>query len=137
MSRQEFLNGLRNALAGKLSPAEIEKQVEYYDNYILSEARKGRREEEVLQELGDPRLIAKSIIASAGVSDSLEETYEETNDKDSNGFTLTGWPAAIVIIAIALVIIVVVVKIAIFLMPVILMVLAVLAIMYLIRNLKQ
>ncbi len=35
--------------------------VSYYQEYIELEVRKGRREEEVIQELGSPRLIGKNI----------------------------------------------------------------------------
>ena len=133
MSRQDFLDGLRTALLGKVSPEEIRKQVEYYDNYILSEVRKGRSEAEVLDELGDPRLIAKSIMASEGIEEHISTPYEDVEDTKGTEFTLSGWPALILIVAIALVIIWIVVKIAIFLMPVVLLVIGILAIVSLVN----
>ena len=36
--------------------------VQYYRNYIEEQAAKGRSEAEILAELGDPRLIAKTLL---------------------------------------------------------------------------
>lgn len=62
MSKREFIDRLESALNGKVSPSIVTENVNYYQDYINMEIRKGRREEEVLQMLGDPRLIAKTII---------------------------------------------------------------------------
>ncbi len=64
MTRSDFLDGLRKALNGQVSPAVISENLEYYRSYIASEQQKGRNEQEILDELGDPRLIARSIIAA-------------------------------------------------------------------------
>ena len=53
MNRTEFLTILRNQLAGQMQEGK---------DYIQSQVRKGRTEEDVLGELGDPRLIAKTLI---------------------------------------------------------------------------
>ena len=66
MTKQEFLNRLRAALSGKLSPAFVEDNINYYEDYIDTEMRKGRTEEEVLASLGDPRLIARTIVETNG-----------------------------------------------------------------------
>ena len=52
MNRDEFLRTLREALAGEVAPNIIEENVRYYDAYITDEVRKGRREEDVIEELG-------------------------------------------------------------------------------------
>ncbi|MGN0169307.1 MAG: DUF1700 domain-containing protein [Lachnospiraceae bacterium] len=75
MSRQEFLTELRIALQGQVSQATINDNLEYYENYIMQESRKGRTEQEVLDELGNPRLLAKTIISSAGQN--YESGYQE------------------------------------------------------------
>lgn len=62
MNKQEFLDRLRTALTGEVSQPLISENVRYYDDYIMTEVRKGRSEDEVLIELGDPRLIAHTII---------------------------------------------------------------------------
>ena len=37
-------------------------QLRYYDDYIRSERQKGRSEADIMEELGDPRLIARTIL---------------------------------------------------------------------------
>ena len=66
MSRQEFLDGLRTALNGEVAPSVIRDNLSYYEGYISYEMKKGRREEDVLDGLGDPRLIARTIIDTSG-----------------------------------------------------------------------
>ncbi len=62
MSRQEFIEKLRMALSGRMPSAAVADNVNYYEDYINMEIRKGRTEEDVPASLGDPRLIAKTII---------------------------------------------------------------------------
>ncbi len=59
MDKDKFLDGLRQALIGEVSPKVIEDNIRYYDQYISS---RPSEEERLLQELGNPRLIAKTII---------------------------------------------------------------------------
>ena len=61
MRKEEFLQTLRRALTGDVPPGVVEENIRYYDGYITEEIRKGRREEEVIEEIGDPRLIARTI----------------------------------------------------------------------------
>lgn len=69
MDRRTFTEDLRRALSGQLKAAVVDRHVSYYEEYIDMQFKKGMREEEILQLLGSPRLIAKSIIAAelAGV----------------------------------------------------------------------
>lgn len=62
MNRGEFLQGLQDALSGEVPPAAVQENLRYYDNYIRTEVQNGRAESEVLEELGSPRLIARTII---------------------------------------------------------------------------
>ena len=66
MNKQEFVDRLRMALNGRVSPGLVMDNVNYYQDYINTEIRKGRTEEEVLESLGDPRLIARTIIQTNG-----------------------------------------------------------------------
>ena len=61
MRKEEFLQTLRRALTGDVPPGVVEENIRYYDSYIGEEVRKGRTEEEVIREIGDPRLIARTI----------------------------------------------------------------------------
>lgn len=58
MNRQTFIDTLRRALYGRVSDYELADHIRYYEDYIQQEIMKGRSEQEVLGELGDPRLIA-------------------------------------------------------------------------------
>ena len=66
MSKQEFIENLRLALNGRVSPGVVTENLNYYNDYINMEIRKGRTEEEVLASLGDPRLIARTIVQTNG-----------------------------------------------------------------------
>ena len=62
MRKEEFLEKLRARLSQTMSVQEVTAQVYYYENYIQEQMRNGRSEEEVLAELGDPLLIAKTLM---------------------------------------------------------------------------
>ena len=49
MDKQEFVDRLRMALNGRVSPGLVMDNVNYYEDYINTEIRKGRTEEEVLE----------------------------------------------------------------------------------------
>lgn len=65
MTKQEFLAGLEEALAGEVSRQVLLENMQYYRSYIDGETEKGRSEADVLNELGSPRLIARTIIDAA------------------------------------------------------------------------
>ena len=62
MEKQEFLEKLRHALSGRLTPEAVAENINYYTDYINTEIRKGKNEEDVMAALGDPRLIARTIV---------------------------------------------------------------------------
>lgn len=64
MTKQDFLEELKNALSGEVPAEVLMDSYRYYANYIDEEIKSGRREEEILEELGKPSLIARSIIAA-------------------------------------------------------------------------
>lgn len=65
MKRQEFLEKLREALSNGLDSRTVHENVMYYQSYIAEEMEKGRSEEEVIDELGDPWVLARSVIDMA------------------------------------------------------------------------
>ena len=80
MNRQEFVGALERTLRGAgASEALILDNINYYSSYFQDEMRKGRSEEEIAKELGDPRLIAKTIIGVLEEDGYSEESgaYEE------------------------------------------------------------
>lgn len=81
MNKNKFLEGLKEALQGEISQAELNNQLLYYQNYIEDELRKGRTQEDILGELGDPRLIARTIVETKGNTASYDNGYY--GDKES------------------------------------------------------
>ena len=75
MNREEFLRGLENALSGNVPPSVVRDNLRYYDDYIRSEHQKGRSESDIMEELGDPRLIARTILDTT--PGAAEGEYEE------------------------------------------------------------
>lgn len=84
MNRSEFIEILRSQLSGQMQEGKAAAHVRYYEDYIQSQVRGGRTEEEVLAELGDPRLIAKTLI-DTNVEDGTE-SYEEYQSYGSDYF---------------------------------------------------
>ncbi len=61
MGKTEFLAGLRKTLFGRIPESEIEKNIAYYSEYFDTS---GKSESEVYEELGDPSIIARTIITA-------------------------------------------------------------------------
>lgn len=154
MNKQDFVNRLRMALNGKVSPALVSENVNYYENYINTEIRKGRSEAEVLQSLGDPRLIARTIIET-NTKGSQEEhqgadyqssSYRSagyqnegnTNHYDNSGaekkFRLPAWLFVIIIGVIIFLVLGVVMTILSFLAPAIIVFVVVIFLIKLFRD---
>lgn len=145
MNRYEFIERLRTALAGKVTQSTLNDNIRYYEEYLDSEIRKGRKEEEVLEELGNPRLLAKTIIEAnkqANQWGRTEENYNDTIDFgeenkrrqmmlhiNGNEYNIPGWAlillfvlAAVAVIAVVTTLLKVILPI---LIPIVLIVLAV------------
>ena len=75
MSREEFLRGLEDALSGNVPPSVVRDNLRYYDDYIRTERQKGRSERDIMDELGEPRLIARTIMDTT--PGAAEGEYEE------------------------------------------------------------
>ena len=90
MNKREFLKILKDSLEVSLEKDAIKSQLDYYDKYISDEINKGRTEKEVLDELGDPRLIAKTI-KTVSVGEAINEStatdddYNKNQQQDYNG----------------------------------------------------
>ena len=113
MSKNDFIKNLKKALEGSVSTNEVEAQINYYNDYIESEKRKGISEGEVIESLGDPRLIAKTIIDTNGnfsdnyVYESNSSNYREENSKfKSSKFKINTWYAKIIGIIVLILIVV-------------------------------
>jgi len=59
------LQGLKSELEGRVPYSVIQENLRYYDSYIMEEAAKGQTEDEVIESLGGPRIIARTIVDAA------------------------------------------------------------------------
>ncbi len=85
MSKQEFLKKLEQELELELPLKKVKEHIRYYNEFIDGEVRTGKSEEEVLEELGDPRLIAKNIISVSLENDlQYDDFHQSTNDQNTN-----------------------------------------------------
>ena len=152
MNRQEFLEKLRTALNGKVSPGVVAENVSYYEENINTEIRKGRSEEEVLDSLGDPRLIARTIAETQGgnegagygseqggrgqFSDQTARRNESSGHYESSRreFKIPGWVFLILGIVILVLVFSVVFSVLSVLLPPLLIILAVIFLVKLFRD---
>lgn len=83
MTSAEYISELKECLQGEVSSQVIQETVDYYGEYIIREVNSGKTEEQVIQELGSARLIAKSIIdAQAGAAHKEEAWRQETKRQE-------------------------------------------------------
>lgn len=67
MTKEEFIDGLRTALMGEIPDSEVYANIKFYEDYIRDKS-KTEGEDNTLAQLGDPRLIAKTIIETYQIS---------------------------------------------------------------------
>lgn len=92
MRKTEFLQELREALDGEVPASVIQSNVSYYDQYISQEAAKGRSEEAVIEEIGSPRLIARTIIdSSEGAGETNQGGSYTSGDAGGSGRTTSSY----------------------------------------------
>ena len=85
MTKRQFMEELRSSLEGMVSQAVIQENMNYYEDYINEQIRNGKNEQDVLNELGSPRLIARSIIDAKGEDDDYVQTQDEGTPEDMFG----------------------------------------------------
>ncbi|MDO4439559.1 MAG: DUF1700 domain-containing protein [Eubacteriales bacterium] len=112
MSQKEFLEELRIALSGRVSAESVLENIEYYRSYIEGEIQSGKSEKEVLDLLGDPWILARTISdAQDGTDDSIiNESGSREYDNDGEDTERTNmqfrelkfpwWKIALIILAV-------------------------------------
>ncbi len=88
MSKREFLEKLKAALMTRVSAQAVADNINYYEDYINTQVRMGKSEKEVVQTLGDPWILAKSIGDAAerqGSSERKEEYYQNSSNQEYYG----------------------------------------------------
>ena len=86
MSKEEYLRGLEEALKGEVPGSVIRDNLNYYNSYLSQEISKGRTMEDIISEIGEPRIVARTIIDSCEAAGETEDgygSYEDTGFGDS------------------------------------------------------
>ena len=133
MNRTEFLDTLRSQLSGQMHEGKVAAHVRYYEDYIRQEMNRGRSEQEVLEELGDPRLLARTIVETSSLKN--PDTVYTVDEEGQNSYgtsedrvkvhTFTGWKATllmVVVVAAIILFVVAILGLAFYLLPIILVV---------------
>ncbi len=94
--KDEYLALLSQALFGRMKQSAINAQIRYYENYILEQVAKGEDEQQVLEKLGSPQALAKSLCQFDKIKPAGEEVIVEPARKNrffeaskSRGFNMT------------------------------------------------
>lgn len=137
MTKKEFLDELRSHLIGRVDDRELQSQLNYYDSYITGELNSGKTMDEVINQIGSPQLIAKTILQAYSVKTdpisrqyNKEESYsgtDEYNEYDTRNDRDNLWKIipVIMLIFFAVLIIGFVFKLIILLIPVLIFCLAI------------
>ena len=68
------------SLNGRLEPQDVNENLRYYEDYINMQVRMGKTESEVMEALGSPRLIARTITDANGIAtQDYEDQVQEQN----------------------------------------------------------
>lgn len=87
MSKEDFLLELERALLSELPKTEVDSNLVFYKEFIAGEMEKGKSEQEIIEALGNPRLIAKTImetyaISSSNVKRNVNDYYNKSEYSD-------------------------------------------------------
>ena len=147
MKKSEFLIRLQEALEGDVSTTTIQENVRYYDDYISGEVRDGKQEDAVIEELGDPWILARNITQAPEVLDATNVYGEDMHRENRNNYGSGGhtqirivnswWKLMLILLCIVLVIIaviVIVLGIIRFLAPVLIPLILILIVLRLVKN---
>lgn len=147
MNRTEFLDTLRSQLSGQMHEGKVAAHVRYYEDYIQSQVRSGRDEQQVLDELGDPRLIARTLLDTDVDNGQLDyEEYSTYSDDAQNTqsssrnhvhvWRFDTWYSKLLAILILLIILFLVFHILTVVLPVFIMVALIMLAISIIRNIR-
>lgn len=122
MNKTEFLKKLEEHLEGQMEKSKIQAHIRYYREYIETQIKNGKSEEQLWKELGEPHLIAKTLLDADkdAVQDSYKnktyrenknEIYEEESENSIYGkykvfkLDLTSWYGKLIVIIFAVLLI--------------------------------
>lgn len=70
------MQGLKSELEGRVPHSIIQENIRYYDAYISEEVAKGLAEAQVIEDLGGPRIIARTIVDAALDTEDRPDGFE-------------------------------------------------------------
>ena len=82
MKKDDYIFYLNKALKGELPPEKVKYYTDYYRKYIDEEVRNGRKQQDVIDELGHPNMIAKSVIEAEKMSGGVNGHYEDVEEQE-------------------------------------------------------
>ena len=95
MNKNEFLHALGEKLKESLTASQIEEHLKYYNDYINKEESAGKQEQEIIDSLGDPTLLARTILETsnqgngayqgAAEGDIYQDDDNSYQDSNTNG----------------------------------------------------
>lgn len=137
MTKQEFLYALEAALSEELNSIQVNEQINYYRQYIEEQAASGRSESEVLDELGDARIIAHNIIDGIEEEPNYHRTTVTYTTGDEGEEGELSWKTKVktygtiaIIIAVVVLVLALVTRLIIWMLPSIIVIAVVLLIFY-------
>lgn len=77
------MQGLKSELEGRVPYSVIQENLRYYDSYIMEEAAKGQTEDEVIESLGGPRIIARTIVDAALDTEDRPDGFDSFESESS------------------------------------------------------
>lgn len=82
---EQFFKELEDALSGQVSEYEYRESIAYYRAYFQEQISLGKTVDEIIKQLGSPRLIAKSIIDARGMEEERGQSDYFDSRTDSAG----------------------------------------------------
>ena len=84
MTKEEYLLELEECIRGEVSDYELADSMSYYSTYFKDEMSMGKTESEIIQSLGSPRLVGRSIIDARGEKELQERAKGHYYDSSSS-----------------------------------------------------
>ncbi len=141
MGKTEFIDQLRKSLSGSLGSSTVNENIRYYQEYIELQIREGESEQEVISRLGDPRLLAKSIIEASrsegsrqGSASEYTEVYEAGRQTGGKSFRIPGWMLLMLFVLIILLVLGLVTSLVTAALPILIPALAVVWVVRMVRR---
>ena len=132
MTKKEFLNTLYEQLSDQMPEAKASAHTQYYHDYIQDALKKGQSEKQVMDSLGDPRLIAKTLIDTDADQDIYHTDHTDYGNQSDSEYgqpkhrhyhlDLSTWYGKLIVIAAAAAVLALLFMVLSFLLPVILVV---------------